>query len=259
LTSSGRAGPSPFDQRRARPVRRVAIAIVAVAVAAVVATAWFDRSEVRRLELGPAGEVVVENRAGPVEVVERDGPVTVELAVSYLATGPSVEGRADGERATVTVSCPGWGPCRVAAVVAVPPGTTVEVASGADPVTVGGFTGPLRIVTDEGPVALGPVSGPVRISSRTGPVDATGLRSPEVDIEADAAPVAVAFGRLPRHVAISAGTGPVLVTLPSTVYRLDLDGQPVDAGGLTSSPAASRSVSVRSGGPVSLTTVPIRR
>lgn len=247
---------APFDLARPHLARRVGVAVAAVALAVVFATAWFDRSELRRLDLGTPAVLAIENRAGPVEVVEGDGPVVVEVAESYLAVGPEVRSAAEGDRTSIEVSCPGSWPCRAAATVAVPPGTAVEVVAPDHPVAAGGLAGPLTVTAGDGPVAIGPVSGPLRVASAAGAVRASGLRSDDVDIEAGSGPVELAFAGLPGQVSVTAGEGPVRLTLPDTVYRLDLAGQPVDAGGLEPAPSASRSVTVRSTGPVTLTTVP---
>lgn len=225
-------------------------------VLSVFVVGWLARSDVDRLELGTPAAVLVVNLAGPVEVLEGDGPVVVEAAVSYLVARPSVDTASGAERGVVRASCPDWVPCRVALTVQVPPGTPVEVISPHDMVSVGAFTGPLRIVSDDGRVALGPVSGPLDVTVGSAPVRATDVRSGEVRIEAVSGPVEVVARAVPRELTVRARSSPVTVSVPEARYRLDLRGDPVDQGDLVTSRRADGAVTIDTDGSVRLALSP---
>lgn len=259
----GARGPGTlFRPTRPRRLRTALLALGLVALVVLALTAWLDRTEVQRIELGHPGTVRIENRAGPVEVIAGTGPVVVEATASYLATSPTlvrtdpVEGN---EEAGLLASCPGWGPCRVALVVSVPADATVEVVAAGHPVSVGAVTGDVAVTTDDGPVFLGPSAGTVRVRTATGPVRATDLRSPVVSVATGSGPVELVMGVVPREVGVASDTGEVGLTLPPARYRFDLRGEPLDRSAVPPAPterpepaAPSGVVRVHSGGPVTV-------
>lgn len=223
--------------------------VVFVVVAAFLAS-WLSRSEVDQRHLGTPPNLVVVNLAGPVEVVEAEGPVTVTASLSYLLLGPSIDTASGNDGAVVQASCPDWVPCRVAIRASVPPGTAVEAVAPADMVSVGAFTGPLSVVSDDGRVALGPVSGPVEVVVGSAPVRATHLQSPTARIRSVSGPVEVVATVVPEALTIEAASAPVDLTVPQARYRVGLQGDPLDAGTLGSSPRPEGRIDVASGGAV---------
>lgn len=248
MTSATR--PRPAAPRRWP--RRLALAAVAVAIAAVLAAGWLDRAERSLLDLGAPARVLVVNEAGPLEVVEADGPVALETTASWLFAGPEVVPTTSTDGAEVRISCPGWLPCRVAARLSVPPGTEVEAVTPHDVVSASRTSGPLTLSSDDGHVALGPVSGPVRVLTGSADVHAAGLRSPDVRIETSSGAVSVWSALVPGSLVVEAGAAPVVLTVPDAAYDLDLRGDPVDDGGLGAARRPDGAIQVDADGPVTL-------
>lgn len=250
MTSATRPRPAAAPRRWPR---RLALAAVAVAVAAVLASGWLDRTERSLLDLGAPAQVRVVNEAGPLEVVEADGPAVLETTASWLFVGPEVvPSTASSDGTDVRITCPGWSPCRVAARLSVPPGTEVEAVSPHDVVTASRTSGPLTLSSDDGHVALGPVSGPVRVLTGSADVRAAGLRSPDVRIETSSGAVAVSSALVPGSLVVEAGAAPVVLTVPDAAYDLDLRGDPVDDAGLGAARRADGTIRVDADGPVTL-------
>lgn len=271
------AGPR-FLPTRPRRLRWALVLVGALVLAALALTAWLDRTEVRRFDLGDPAVVVVENQAGPVEVIPGDGPVVAEATASYLATAPTLtrtepagpdDQAGGGGRVGVRATCPGWGPCRVALIVSVPPDTAVEAVTGDGSVSVGAVRGSVSVTTGDGPVHLGPIAGSLRVRTEGGPVRATDLRSPEVEVDSASGPVELTLGGPHQRVDITAATAVVRLTLPLAAYHLDLRGKPLDRSGLLHPPpvpvpapggdpdgAATvvPTIRVHSGGPVTVAT-----
>lgn len=195
---------------------------------------------------------------------------TIDCAVSFVVTVPAT--------VPVTVSSNG-------APVAISGVAGANVESGGAPVTLARLTGPLTVDTDGGSLDLNGLAGPLHADTGGGPMTATGIDGAATisteggslavngltgTLQADSAggPAALTgiraqtatvttgggsgrlvFHTVPELVNLSTDGGPAALDVPGGPYALnaDSDGGP-ESVRISADPAASRSLTVTSGG-----------
>jgi hypothetical protein len=210
-----------------------------------------ERSEVTSVAAGGVQGLVVDNRAGSVELIGVAGAdeITVRARISdgLRATGHQVDTR-DGV-VRVTGSCPVFGSewCEVDYTVEVPPGLFVDVA-GRDGVSASNLTGGLTARSSAAAVDLLRVGGDVTVSANHSRVEGRDLTAADVDASANNGRLTLEFAASPRHVTARANHGRVDITLPDepgVVYATDTEAnQGTVRDEIRQDPGSDRSITV---------------
>lgn len=216
---------------------------------------WLDRTEEAGLSFGDRRRIVVVSDAGPVVV--RSGEENRARHVdSFLLRGPTVELATDDDEAVFRIRCDTAWPCRATTEVQVRPDVELVVISSGGTVLVSSFDGDLTVFADHDDVNLGPVSGSARVVSGTGDVAGFGLALDQLTVEVDSASMGLEFATTPASVVLTNERGLVDLALPDTGYDFtvitpDEVAERVDIG-VAAAPSSGSSVSIRSGGPVTV-------
>jgi hypothetical protein len=169
---------------------------------------------------GATTRLVIDDKAGHVNITTGDGPVRVTETIKYGRTRPTTaHTNVDGTVHLTAGDC--WAifdrGCEVDYQVRVPAATAVEIDASAGAVTVTGLTGDLKVTAD------------------AGTVQASGLRSAHTTVKADAGKVSLRYASTPSTVDAKSDAGSVDIWVPGG------DAYAVDA----STDAGKRSVGVR--------------
>jgi hypothetical protein len=121
--------------------------------------------------------------------------------------------------------------------------------TGGGPLYAGDIDGPATITTDGGALTLSGVTGTLQADSGGGPVTAQDVTAADATVITGGGSGQLTFAAAPANVTFSTDGGPAVLEVPGGPYALntDSDGGPV-AVAISSSPSASRSLNVTSGG-----------
>ncbi len=216
---------------------------------------WFDRSEEAGLSFGERRRLLVISDAGPV-VVTTGGENRAHHRDSFLVRRPTVELATDGDEAVLRITCDTAWPCRATTTIEATPGIELVVIATGGTVQVSTFSGDLTVFADGGDVYLGPLSGSARVVSGTGDVDGFGLALDQLTVEVDRAAMNLEFAESPSTVVLTNEQGIVDLTVPDTGYDLTVFAEDDVADqveiGVGADPSTDATVSIRSGGPVTV-------
>ena len=188
-----------------------------------------ERSEVTAVAAAGVEGLIVDNRAGSVELIGAPGAdeITVRARISdgLRATGHRVATR--NGVLHVTGSCPIFGSewCEVDYTIEVPPDVFVDV-TGRDGVSATDLTGGLTARSSQAAVDLLRVGGDVTVSANQSRIEGDELTATDVDASANQGRVTLDFAASPRHVTVDANQGRVDITLPDeagVVYATDTE------------------------------------
>jgi hypothetical protein len=218
----------------------------------------------------PVVSLTVQSYDAPVQVTTgpaRRVQVTETLMYDHQAGGPpAVTQSVSGGRLTLADPACATSDCSVSFAVTIPPGVTVTVTSQGGPVTVSGTAGanldsgggpvsatriggPLTVSTGGGPLQVNGLAGGLRADTWGGDLVAHGVAAATATVSTGGGQALIAFSAAPDTVTVSSDGGPVQLTVPGGPYALTADG---DGGpqwvGIATDPAASRSITVFSGG-----------
>lgn len=206
------------------------------------ASSWLAGSSRVVEAFGPVDDAFVVSDAGPVRIrswstvdetvlaelgdaaegsdLERD--VVVRATTSALVRRPQLESLREGGGLVFRSTCDTRLPCRSALEVFVPDGMELTVVATSDMVQVDSFEGALLVFAGDAGVALGSVAGSVSVVSG-GPVQGSTLGPAELTVEVVDASVQLTYLDVPEVLAVSAGSGPVTIELPSeAAYAADI-------------------------------------
>lgn len=208
----------------------------------VFAGSWFASSS-RSVEVfGTVDSVFVVSDAGAVRIrswdslddttrdelaadvdggIDQTG-VVVRRTDSWLLHRPDVDSLVGDGGLVVRTRCDTRLPCRSTLEVFVPDGVELRVVAASDMVQVDSFDGALLVFAGDGGVALGSVAGSVSVVSE-GPVRGSTLGPRELTVDVVDDPVQLTYLDPPDVVAVTAGTAPVTLELPTdATYALDI-------------------------------------
>jgi hypothetical protein len=190
----------------------------------------------------------------------------------------------DGQLSVGGPACSGSEAC-ISFTVIVPPDVTVTVASdgaavsvsgtagadldsGGSSINVTGVRGPVNLASDGGPLVMSDVNGPVQADTGGGSLTAQDITARAATVTTDGGPLqltgsrigtlhavtggggaSIALAAAPQEVTLDCDGGPATLTVPRGQYAVtaDSDGGPEQLG-ITSDPAARRSITVTTGG-----------
>lgn len=259
VTGGGRSSSRLPPSRRTRVGWILGVPVVVI-VLMTAALAWFDRSEVYEIDIGPASRILLVNDAGPIRIRSTpDGSMNAGLTRydSWLLDRPRLEVETDttstSNEVAVRITCQRTFGCRSSTELSVPAGIELVVVATAGMVEVDRFDGALTVYASDDGLVLGPVGGSLRIVS-AGPVRGNDLVTEEIDLLVADDRVELGFVTAPSAISIEAGVEPVVVALPTDEpYRIDVDtGAGAQRVDVVSDPDAERVVVIRSLGPVSV-------
>jgi hypothetical protein len=266
----------------------VALVGVAAVVLFVTRTYSFDSATfpdtVRRL--------AVDADSGEVSAIGSDRRDAIALwQRRYSVIKPRVQSGLRGGTLELRSRCPALSfRCAVIFGSQVPRATAVEVSTDSAPVSVRGVSGPVAVTTHSGAVTVEQVTAKVSVDTRSGPVALGTLRgeivartvsSPielrDVHGRADLSSqsgsitgnsqalevlrastaggwVTASFDEPPQRVEVRSGSGEVDLSVPAGRYRLDLHAASgrVHVEGVVDDPAATRTITVTTGGGIHL-------
>ena len=218
----------------------------------------------------PVASLTVQSYGAPVRVTTGSTSrvqVTETLWYDHQDGGPpAVTPSVSGGRLTLAAPACASSGCSVGFAVTVPPGVTVTVASQGGPVTVSGTDG-ANLDSDGGPVSVTRIGGPLTVGTGGGPLHVNGLAgglhadtaggdmvargvaAATATVSTGGGQALIDFSAAPDTVTVSTDGGPAQLTVPGGPYALtaDSDDGPESAG-IAVDPAASRSITVFSGG-----------
>jgi hypothetical protein len=218
----------------------------------------------------PVTSLSVQSYGAPIRVTAQ--PVHHIQIIETITPGPE-----DDKPSAVTQSVSGGhltlddpacetSNCSIGFTIAVPPGVAIVAASQGGPVTVSGtaaanldsnggpvsatgIDGPLTVTTGGGRLLLNGLTGPLHADTGGGAVLARGVYATTATIITGGNGAQISFTTAPDTVMLSTDGGPAKLTLPGGPYAVtaDSDGGP-ESVGIATDPAASRSITVSSGG-----------
>lgn len=184
-----------------------------------------------------------------------------------LSGAPAVEQSVSDGRLSLAEPACETSDCSVSFTVTVPPDVTATVATEGGPVTVSGIaganldsgggpvsatkiSGPLTVITGGGSLTLDGLAGPLRADTGSGPLSAQGVASATATVTTGGGDAMLAFSAAPVSVTVSTDGGPARLVVPGGPYALNAnsDGGGPQWVGIATDPAASRSITVFSGG-----------
>ena len=218
------------------------------------------------------GQLVASVASGDItlhqEVTGSTARLTGTVQYSLVRPGISVSKTASGTSIDVRCRIPS-GNCGLSGTIAVPPDTSVNLAtgggnmevngiqrdvtlnSGGGDVTVSGVGGTADVSTGGGNVTASDLGNTLRFSTDGGDVNGNGLTAPHVTTESGGGNVTLVFTRVPANLNITSDGGDITIVLPhgSTSYAItsSTDGGDYRAP-VPTSPASSDTISVQSGG-----------
>jgi hypothetical protein len=220
----------------------------------------------------PVTSLDVRSYGAPVRVAAGPGThVKVIEAITFNPNNgrpPTVTDTVSGGRLTLDAPACAVSGCSVAFTVTAPPGVSVRVATAGGAVSVSG-TGAANLDSDGGPVQAGQVDGPLTVSTGGGALTLNGLTGPlhadtnggallaegvaaaTATVGTEGGAAQLVFTTAPDAVRVDSDGGPVILSVPGGPYALTADsgGGPQQVA-IATDPAASRSISVSTGGGV---------
>jgi hypothetical protein len=230
----------------------------------------------------PVTGLTVDSYGGTVQVTGADVPhVQVTETLGGSAPGPGSSAPlvtvpvSDGQLTLGSPACNSWEDC-IAFVVTVPKYVTVNVQSGGGSITVSGVAGvnmdsggaPMNLSDIDGPVRVTTDGGPVQADTGGGSVSATGITDATATVTTDGGPgqlsgnvsklyvetgggsADVDLSAPPDTVTLITDGGPAALAVPGGPYAVttDSDGGPQALVSIATSPTATRSITVSTGG-----------
>lgn len=238
----------PDEPGGARPRWLLGLVLVVVSLGLVVG--WADRSGVESVDVGTTERLFVVNSGGPITVVA--GPTSRVMSTnSWMVRAPTIETARDGSAMVVRVGCPGVTPCRTSVEVQIASVASLTVLSD-ESVTVTDYDGELTILAGT-MASIGPISGSGRVVTE-GRIEGFALAVDELDASTVDGPVDLDFELAPTAVVVEGSAAPVVVRLPDTDYRFDIESATDDIDLVVPSVEdADRIIQLRSRGSVRVT------
>lgn len=219
----------------------------------------------------PVSSLDVQSYGSPVQVTA--GPVrrvqvteTITYSPAKDAGPPAVTVSVSGGHLTLADPVCQVSRCSVSFTVIVPAGVTVAAATQGGPVIVSGIAGadldsgggPVRatetkghltVATEGGPLVLDGLTGPLHADTGGGSLLADDLSAAAATVITGGGDARIAFATAPDTVLFSTDGGAATVAVPGGPYAVtaNSDGGP-QLVGIATDPAASRSITVTSGG-----------
>jgi hypothetical protein len=144
-----------------------------------------------------------------------------------------------------------FGNCGLNAVLDVPPGTALDLASGGGNVRVSGIQSAVTVTTGGGNLDIGAIRGNLDLNTSGGDVNGQLLLSREATLRTGGGNVTLTFSTVPANVAVSSSGGDITIVLPHGATRYAITAN--TAGGsyhapVPSNDTAADKISVDSGG-----------
>ena len=219
----------------------------------------------------------LDSGGGPINATGIDGPLTASadggsISVSHVtsATGTSLDSGGGPVNARqingpLTASADG-GSVTVSGVVS-PTGTNLD--SGGGPINATGIDSPLSATAGGGSITVNGLSGDLQADTGGGPFAGLALRTEKASVVSEGGSVGLTFSAAPAYVLAGTGGGPATLTfgaaptavtvttdggsanlnVPGGPYSVTADSEGgTQSVGIATAPAASRSLSVSTGG-----------
>ncbi len=218
----------------------------------------------------PVTSVTVQSYGAAVRVTTRPARrVQVTETISYdkqAGAPPAVTPSVSAGHLTLADPACADSDCSVSFALTVPPGLTVTVASEGGPVTVSGVAGAyldsgggpvnatriggrLTVSTGGGPLQLDGLAGALRADTSGGDLVAQDVAATTATVTTGGGGALVAFAAAPDTVTVSTEGGPADLAVPGGPYALTADsGGGSELVSIATDPAASRSITISSGG-----------
>jgi Putative adhesin len=134
----------------------------------------------------------------------------------YSLIRPHVTEDFTGGQAKVGYECAPLpaGNCGLNAILNVPDGTTVTVATGGGDIDAVGTTGHISLYSSGGNVTASQVAGPVLLSTDGGDIQATAVTTTQVTADTGGGNIDIVFTTIPRDVQVSTDGGDVTIVVP---------------------------------------------
>ncbi|MBO0831338.1 MAG: DUF4097 family beta strand repeat protein [Actinobacteria bacterium] len=126
---------------------------------------------------------------------------------------------------SVSYRCPmPTGSCSLDSTLSVPPGTGVNLHSGAGDLTVnGGLRSPISLSTAAGDLTANNLAATnAALSTTVGDISASGITSRDVVVHSTAGDITLTFARVPTTVIVNGRIGDVTIILPAGTARYDV-------------------------------------
>lgn len=183
------------------------------------------RSETRRSTVDAPGRILVDSRAGDVDIApSTDNRVSIERRLEWSTSRPEVTERRDGDTLVLSSKCGGFSilffnRCTVSYTIRVPASVEVDIDSGSGDVRVRDLTGGVTVRTGSGDVTVGNAGGRLDVRTGAGSIRATGLGG-DAAMRTGSGSLTATWTTVPRSVDARTGSGDLTVTVPPGQYEV---------------------------------------
>lgn len=243
---------------RARPFRKLAIVLVAIATAllalslagnvlAVTSSSEDEYPGVTRVELDL-------DASGAVEIAgTQSDQVQVERTVrSVLGSGPTVEEEQDGSTLRVQTRCQlpvvAFACGGVSYTLRVPADAVMVGSASNGSVSVAGVDGQVDLATSNGPIRVEGGAAPITLRSTNGRIEVDGTRAPRIDLATTNGDVSLASETAPDAITASATNGRIGIVVPSDAPPYAVEAETTNGRtdiGIATDPSATLTIGAR--------------
>lgn len=159
-----------------------------------------------------------------VSLAPGQGPdATLTGTVHYSLVKPTLT-FTDGNSTAVDLRCPvPAGECSLDSTLAVPPGTDVDLSSGAGDLTVdGNTTGTVSLSSTVGNLTAMNLSETAVLGTATGDITATGISAADVTVTSHVGDISLTFTKPPRSLRVNDAVGDISIQLPPGSATYDI-------------------------------------
>jgi len=197
-------------------------------------------------------EVVMSNDIGDIRVIKA-GPAQLVVTKNWAFQAPTVTVKREGHRLTATAACPeqvSLNNCSVDFELQIPDAFALDVKQGIGSVEVRGVAGNLNLENGVGETRVLSVHGyALRVRQSSGGAILGGLHVRRVDARTGNGNVVVDSESAPDAIEAHSTNGDVNVVVPAAAYAITthVTNGNKEVRGLTSDPAASRTINAATG------------